>query len=209
MEIEIDSVYDGWEDVLKVFSTENVFRIPSRHGVTFDIPGLEIAVLKPEDSRIPEKYPLPEIVKDYRERLFGEQQNTSLLYQRITDWRPSKNSKTRVDQRQRVLASLRENQNSRAAIISVWNPVEDVESDHPISPVSACFRIFGDELHLILVARSIDVWTGLVPELLAFSQLLTDTAVDLGLRQTKLRYYAFSAHVYEADFIQNILEATR
>lgn len=209
MEITIGSVYDGWKSVLSAFSDENVVRVPSRHGVSFDIPGLGIVVKQPSDMRIPEDYPLPELVKDYRERLFGGQQNTSMLYQRITDWRPSKNSKTRIDQYQCILDSLRENQNSRAAIISVWNPIEDIDSDHPISPISACFRILGDELNLILVARSIDIWTGLVPELLAFSQFLTDTALDLGIRRTKLRYFAFSAHVYEADFIQNIWEGSR
>lgn len=209
MEIEISTVHEGWASILEVFRSPAPIKVPSRHGVVFDIPSLTVVVRDPADTRPPKLYAFPVLLKDYRERVFGEQRGNSLLYQRLTAWRPTATSRKLVNQLDALRLALRKDEATRAAVFSLWLPGVDSESPHPVSPVAGSFRILNDELNAMIVARSVDVWTGLVPELLVFCQLATDVASDLGLPRTRLVYHAWSAHIYEVDYIQSVLGGVR
>lgn len=205
MQIDVSTVHDGWASILAAYRSQTPIKVPSRHGVVFDIPAMTIVVRNPFDSRPPSLYAFPVLLKDYRERVFGDQRSSSLLYQRLTAWRPTAKARKSVDQMDALRTALREDESTRAAVFSLWLPGVDTESPHPVSPVAGSFRILGEELNAMIVARSVDVWTGLVPELLVLGQLTTDLASDLGLQRARLVYHAWSAHLYEVDYIQNVV----
>lgn len=204
MEIEIASVATGWRDVIRLFASKLPNRIATRHGVSFDIPGLTVWLKNPGDLTAPQHYRYPELIKDYKDRMFGDQRESSLLYQRLRHWVAPDG--TMIDQLTHLVEMLRENEHSRSAVFSVWRPDEDISSSFPVSPISGAFRIIKGELLLLLTARSVDVWTGLVPELLTFAHLTSEVALDLRLSQGRVCYHAWSAHFYELDALAYLSE---
>lgn len=198
MELTIQSIASGFEEVLQAFSGAGVARLMTRHGVSFDVPGLTIRLLDVTALRVPEIYEYPELVSDYHNRLFGDQRDVSLFYRRLRDWNVGGDP---VDQLEGLLDLLRTNPASRSAVFSTWLPHDDLGGDFPVSPVGGCFRLLQGKLHLLLTARSVDLWVGLVPELLAFARLLVDAAAGLRSEPGSLVYHAWSAHIYEADYL--------
>jgi hypothetical protein len=199
VELEIRDVATGWREVVALFAGDLPTRVASRHGVSFDIAGLTVWLLNPGDLTPPADYPYPELIKDYRDRIFGDQRELSLLYQRLRSWKANRRSS--LDQIDRIVELLRNDEHSRAAVFSVWHPVEDLGGIYPVSPVGGAFRIVDRALTLFLTARSLDIWVGFVPELLTFAQLTSDTALRLGLRSSRVCYHAWSAHLYEIDYL--------
>lgn len=199
MQVTIPTVAAGWRQVLDLFRTGQPTRIATRHGVSFDIPGLTVWLENPADLTPPRDYLFPELIKDYRDRIFGEQREASLLYQRLRNWEGPGGS--RLDQLDRLVDLLRRDPNSRAAVFSAWRPDDDLLSPFPVSPVGGAMRVVGSELVLFLTARSLDVWVGFVPELLTFAQLAADITLELGLASTKVCYHCWSAHLYEVDYL--------
>ncbi|KIR66471.1 hypothetical protein TK50_15520 [Micromonospora haikouensis] len=204
VELEIATVASGWPDVVALFAGDLPVRIATRHGVSFDLPGLTVWLRNPADLTPPPGYPYPELIKDYRDRLFGDQRESSLLHQRLRRWAPADG--TPVDQFAQAVALLRQDEHSRSAVFSTWQPEEDLGGRFPVSPVGGALRIVADELVLFLTARSVDVWVGLVPELLTFAQLASDAALDLGLTRSQVCYQAWSAHLYEVDYLTYLSE---
>jgi len=186
-----------------------LFRIPkmrmvSRHGISFDIQGLTVWISNPADLSTPTGYAYPELIKDWRDMLFGDHRDDSLLYQRLRRW-PTEEQP--VDQLASIVSLLRGDENSRSAVFSVWQPGKDPGSPFSISPVGGACRIVEETLLLFLTARSVDVWMGMVPELLAFSQLAMDLALELNLGKSRICYHAWSAHLYELDYLTYFGEA--
>ncbi len=199
MEIEVSTVAVGWHDIIGLYARQLPTRIATRHGVSFDIAGLTVWLSNPADLTPPRGYLYPELIKDYRDRIFGDQREASLLYQRMRRWTGGDGAE--IDQFTQAVALLRRDEHSRSAVFSVWRPEEDLGGRFPVSPVGGALRIVGDELLLLLTARSVDVWVGLVPELLTFAQLASDAALDLGLSGSRVCYHAWSAHLYEVDYL--------
>lgn len=199
MEIEVPTVAAGWHDVLALFSRDLPARVTTRHGICFDIPGLTVWLRNPADLTPPQGYLYPELIKDYRDRIFGDQRESSLLYQRLRRWVAPDGSS--LDQFERAVRLLRQDEHSRSAVFSTWRPDEDLGGRFPVSPVGGAFRIVDEDLVLFLTARSVDVWVGFVPELLTFAQLTADAALALGLGGSRVCYHLWSCHLYEVDYL--------
>ncbi|GAB2936851.1 hypothetical protein GCM10027280_26150 [Micromonospora polyrhachis] len=199
MELMIETVEAGWPQVLDLFRGDTAARIATRHGISFDLPGLNVWLRNPSDLTPPADYPYPELIKDYRNRLFGNQRDKSLLFQRMRRWQDD--DLNPFDQLNRITELLRRDPSTRSAVFSTWLPPSDLTADYPVSPVGGAVRVVGGTLHLFVTARSVDVWVGFVPELLAFAQLAGDLALDVGARRSVVSYQCWSAHLYEVDFL--------
>lgn len=199
MELRINTVSSGWRKVLDLFREGHPTRIATRHGISFDIPGLVVLLDTPSDLSLPEGYAYPELVADYNERIFGDQRGTSLFYQRLTNWTSIDGEP--IDQLKAIRTLLARDSVSRSAVFNTWQPSEDIGGKYPISPVGGCFRLLEGTLHLFLTARSVDLWVGFVPELLTFARLANDLALDLGVRKSVVEYQMWSAHLYEIDYL--------
>ena len=199
MEVPIRTVESGWRHVLNEFAAAGPRRVPTRHGVSFDLTALTVRVEHPTYTGPPPDYPYLQEVAEYMARLGGDRRQSSLLHRRLTVWRTA--DATVVDQLDSIVTLLTKVPNSRSAVFSTWDPRVDVESTFPVSPVGGSFRLVRDRLWLFLTARSVDLWVGLVPELLAFGRLQSDIAGRIGAQAGQLVYHAWSAHMYEADFV--------
>jgi thymidylate synthase len=202
LELTIETVATGWQQVLSLFSDSSVSRIATRHGISFDVPGLTLRLANVNDLTSPVGYLYPELIKDYRDRLFGDQRSKSMFYQRMRRWDSGVGPPT--DQLTGIEDLLKEDPNSRSAVFSTWLPHDDLGGEYPVSPVGGCFRLIAGVLYEFVIARSVDVWVGLVPELLTFAQLGRDMALTLGAQNCTLVYHSWSAHLYEIDYLSYV-----
>lgn len=200
MDVVLPSIED-WLDVVHAFRPDTSIRSETRHGVCFDMPGMTVKLLDTTRHGIPNSYFYPELVSDFRRRLSGTTEKPALMFERLYAW-DSGSGEEPLDQIDCIQRSLRKDPQSRAAVFSTWRPEIDIESDYPPGQVAGAFRLVGNTLHLNLVGRSVDVWVGLVPALLAFSQLLGTTADELRMDPGPLIYHCWSAHLYEIDYLR-------
>jgi hypothetical protein len=199
---------EAWEAGLALFrSPSSLYRHDSERGVAFEIPGLTLAVESVADDAIPPGYAYPAMVDEYSDRLFGAGRGSSLLHRRMRAW-PTTGGGV-IDQIGRATLLLRSSPDSRAASFSLWDPEQEGTTDFPVSPVSGCFRVIDEAVHLLLVARSVDYWIGAVPEMLAFATLLRSVARELDREPAGLIYHMWSAHVYENDCLVHLMTGDR
>ena len=195
----METVASGWSRVVEACRGENATRIATRHGISFDVPGLTIVVLNPHDRRQPAGFEFPELIADYASRLFGDAREDALLHKRLRRRGVARGRQR--DQLEEVRRLLMNDESTRAAVFDLWDVGDDLGGDYPVSPVGGCFRVIDGVVWLLLTVRSVDVMLGLVPELLAFSRIATDMAVDLGLVDARLHVHCWSAHLYEIDYL--------
>jgi thymidylate synthase len=119
------------------------------------------------------------------------------MNQRVRSW----NGRSGViDQLDYVVDLLRMNPKSRKAVISLWNPEDDVGSSEPSCPITfqALARPSPEGLRLsgMTVVRSSDVWNGMPVDLLYFGRLMSTLADDLGMLVGQYTHIVSSLHMY-------------
>lgn len=108
-----------------------------------------------------------------------------------------------VDQLARVIDLLREDPDSRRAVIQLYDPLQDA-AGHGDVPCTLCYRFHlrGGRLHMSTTMRSQDVWYGLPYDLFTATVLHELVAgwlsADLGVYD----HYVDSLHIYERDLGQ-------
>lgn len=103
-----------------------------------------------------------------------------------------------------VVHKLRLDPDSRQAVITLWNPVQDNmprKLDYPCT-VSLQFLVRRNRLLLTTNMRSNDVWLGLAYDLFQFGQLQWTVANQLGLVAGPLTHRPVSLHAYERNWAQ-------
>jgi thymidylate synthase len=199
-----ETIAEAWENALLLFqSPADLYRHDSERGVAFEITGLTITVQSARDLTSPARYQFPALVADYAERLFGADRDKSMLYQRMRNWQAA--GGRAIDQIARIGEILAASPDSRAAAFTLWRPEDDLSSSFSVSPVSGCFRMISGSLQLHLVARSLDLWVGAVPELVAYGRLVNELAETLRVKPGPIVYHVWSAHIYEDDCLAHVL----
>jgi hypothetical protein len=202
------TIAEAWEQALLLFrSPADLFRHDSERGVAFEITGLTVVIQSSKDLALPARYRFPGLVADYAERLFGADREQSLLYQRMRNW-PVADGQV-IDQVARLGQVLAASPDTRAAAFTLWRPEDDLQSSYSVSPVSGCFRIISGGLQLQLVARSVDLWVGAIPELVAYGRLSNELAATLRVEPGPIVYHAWSAHIYEDDCLAHVVAPAR
>ena len=98
-----------------------------------------------------------------------------------------------------AISKLREDINTRRAIITLWDPVLDNQPgrrDYPCT-VALQFEVHNGALCMNTFMRSNDVWLGLPYDLFQFTQLQLSVANALSLDYGWYRHTTLSMHIYE------------
>ena len=101
-----------------------------------------------------------------------------------------------------VIERLREDPETRQAVVTLWDPLHDLFSaprDLPCT-VMLQFLIRRDRLQLHTTMRSNDVWWGLAYDAFQFTQLQLAVANVLGVEPGRYYHHAVSLHAYERDW---------
>jgi thymidylate synthase len=101
-----------------------------------------------------------------------------------------------------VVYKLRQDNDSRQAVITLWNPLIDNEPGHEDYPctIALGFRVRKDKLNLSVTMRSNDAWLGVAYDVFQFTQLQHTVAAELGVAVGSYTHTAWSLHLYERDW---------
>lgn len=100
---------------------------------------------------------------------------------------------------ERAVDLLARDQDSRQAVVSLWNNQEAYKTLDLPCTVSWGFRIRDDRLNMSTTMRSWDAWTGLTYDLPAMTRIQSAMAWALGVDIGTYVHTAHSFHVYEAN----------
>jgi len=109
---------------------------------------------------------------------------------------------TMYDQMRNVYKVLKEDPDSRRAVMSMYNPAHDFHDYISLDiccTLSLIFRIVNGKLNLSVTMRSNDVLLGIPADLWQFSFLQSVMASWLGIPVGNYSHYAASFHAYERD----------
>jgi len=99
-----------------------------------------------------------------------------------------------------VINYLRENKETRRAVVSLWIPIEDVGSNDPPCLTQIQFFIRDKRLHLIAYWRSHDMFGAAPANWYGLSKLMELVSEKIGTKIGVLTTISASAHIYEADW---------
>lgn len=106
----------------------------------------------------------------------------------------------------KVLDRLREDEDTRQAVATIWDPAYDGYGDVKDTPCTTMLQwtIRNGKLNMHTRMRSNDVWWGLAYDAFQFTQLQINMAATLGVGVGRYYHHVTSLHIYERD-----LEAAR
>ena len=100
-----------------------------------------------------------------------------------------------------VLRRLENDPDTRQAIVTIWDPVQDLFRQHKDLPctVYLSFYIRNDQLQMHTHMRSNDIWLGWTYDVFQFTQLQCTVANALDLYPGTYTHYVDSLHIYARD----------
>lgn len=100
--------------------------------------------------------------------------------------------------KQRVLRKLKDDPNTRQAVIVIPRPSVYSTKDEPCT-LAFQLLLRGGKLHGVLTMRSSDAWLGVPYDAFTFGMLLNCFAGELGVEVGRLTMNLASAHLYDRD----------
>ena len=97
-----------------------------------------------------------------------------------------------------VISQLREDADTRQAVLGIWRPGLPKTKDVPCT-LTLQFLLRKEELHLIVNMRSNDLWLGFPYDVFSFTALQRAVAYALGVEPGSYHHNVGSLHVYESD----------
>lgn len=100
-----------------------------------------------------------------------------------------------------AFTQLREDPQTRRAIVTLWNPERDVPASHMDHPctVGIMFRVRNGALNMTVTMRSQDMWFGHPYDVIQFSLLQQTFATALDLQCGTYTHHMASCHIYTRD----------
>ena len=101
-----------------------------------------------------------------------------------------------------VIAKLKNDSDSRQAVVTIWNPEYDNQPskrDYPCTVLHQ-FRIRNNRLNMSVYMRSNDVWLGAAYDFFQFTQVQIALASVLGIEPGKYAHHVGSLHIYEQHY---------
>jgi thymidylate synthase len=101
-----------------------------------------------------------------------------------------------------VIEKLKNDADSRQAVVTIWNPQYDNQPnkrDYPCTVLHQ-FRIRNGKLNMSVYMRSNDVWLGAAYDFFQFTQVQIALASVLGVEPGKYAHHVGSLHIYEQHY---------
>lgn len=103
-----------------------------------------------------------------------------------------------ISQMPNVIYTLRDDRDSRQAVISIWRKNPGPSKDIPCT-LSLQFLIRENKLHLVAFMRSSDIWMGMPYDMFSFTMIAYTVARKLGVELGSCSITAGSMHLYERN----------
>ncbi|NEQ66777.1 MAG: hypothetical protein F6K21_14985 [Symploca sp. SIO2D2] len=195
MEFSYETFSEAWTNSLRLILSSGEWVQSERGQKTIELRNVSLIALKPfSEPRIPDKYQFDnDYIEVYCNSFFENNSVNSISHRLI------KYGVKYVNQLESVIGKLKTNQNTRRAVISLWEPSEDISSQHPPCPIVIQFIIRFDKLEMSVILRSSDAWMAAIPDYIALTRIQKNVAKELGVNIGKYTQYSISYHIYEFD----------
>ncbi len=193
------TIASAWErSIIKFLQHDNRIQNDSPRGACQEILNVVIEIISPsEEPMVPNTYQFPELIEEYTQWITKRSNIHNIAAERMYYWR--KRSSGYIDQEKLICDHILSHPTTRSAIISVWSP-EDVSSERiVVSPIMFSAMLREGKLNLFVLARSVDAWTGAVPELISLAKWHKRIAKRVDAEIGHLYYHALNYHIYDAD----------
>lgn len=198
MEIKGSNISEVWErSIQKIIEADSQF-VPTQHEMMAkELDNLLMIVDNPmEEPRISKKYSFPEKFKDdYTNSLFEPYISDEILYSRIYEY-----GETKLNQIEQCTKILQKDWYSRRAVVTLWNPQEDLFSSFPPCICSIQIMIRQNKVEFVVLMRSNDAWLSAHIDMIAITNLQNKISQSLGLECGRYIHHAISYHIYEYDY---------
>ena len=105
--------------------------------------------------------------------------------------------RTGKDQLNEIVELLRNDPNSRRAVLTAWNPLQNDEMALPPCHVMSTFSILNNKLHCTLTCRSQDLFLGTPYNIASYGILTHLIANDLGIEAGSFTWFGADVHIYK------------
>jgi hypothetical protein len=221
--IKIENNHTGYKDIINFLMTKGEEQ-NSRNGKTIELEDVVIEVANPTITAANgvRPYYSPEIGLVEGLQLISGVSDSALTAQIQPNFRNYMEDDTGkfwgaygpriVNQLPIIIERLREDPDTRQAVITLWDPEFDAhggKKDHPCTSLFN-FRIRDGKLNMSTFMRSNDAIHGWTFDLIQFSMLMQSMAVELDVEVGTYSHHVGSFHIYEphwhvaADIINNV-----
>lgn len=197
--ITSNTIAEAWENSIRLLlEAQELYSYDSDRGFCLELESVVLHVSEPLlEPQVSDKYIFPQLVDEYCAKIAGKTPEARTAYERIHQW--VKRDGKKLNQYAAVLRHLKINPDSRAAVVSIWDPEVDLFSTRPLSPCLVYFSIRHNALNSAILARSSDAWVNALPEMIGFCSVQKRLANSLGIGVGRLSFHALSYHIYEYD----------
>jgi thymidylate synthase (methanogen type) len=195
MEFSSEIFGDAWLGSIRSVLNSGEWVQSDRGQKTIELRNVALISTKPfAEPRIPDAY---QFNSDYIEiycHSFLKNESIHSINQRL-----NKYGSVGVNQIRDITKKIKDNPNTRRAVISLWDPIEDINSEHPPCPIAVQFIVRIDKLEMLAVLRSSDAWMAAIPDYIALTTIQRNVASQLGVNVGNYTQYSMSYHIYEFD----------
>lgn len=206
MEIHVNSISEAWEMSIKELLRDNVPYVYTQRGIRAkEIIGMQLLIENPlSEPIISEHYMLGEMfVEKYCKSIIESTCGEQSIHSRIIKTKSI--SKKNNNQINRVVNLLRKEPNSRRAVISLWDPEYDMNSEHPPCACIIQFMIRNAKLDVSAYFRSNDSWMAVLPDMIAITKLSLLVSEKLKVPVGQYIHFCASYHLYEPDVVPALI----
>lgn len=102
-----------------------------------------------------------------------------------------------------IVPQLRADQNTRTAVITLWNPLVDSKVAKKPKPglVMCTLKIVEEDLIITSIVRNNDIFIGWPATLYQISEMQEYVSEKINANKGKLVFYSTTAHVYKENFV--------
>ncbi len=202
MIIEGTTIIEVWEQSIQTLIKKDIPLSYTQRGVRAkEILGLQLVVTTPtRKSNISSRYIFgDDFIEKYCNNIMNVSSGVKSISSRIIGEKTIGNKQN--NQIDKVVRVLKNEPESRRALISLWDSQYDSISEHPPCVCTIQFFIRNNKINTITYYRSNDAWMAALPDMISMLRLTEYVASRLKIDVGQYFHFAASYHIYEPDII--------
>jgi thymidylate synthase len=200
MEIRASSLADAWEKgiraILRHYQQTGETVITERDTTSIELENVVFVVDQPfAEPRFSHLHPNPEYLGAYSDNILDFKYQKD-VYSRMLR---TEYEQANINQLDEAVEKLKSKWFTSKAIITIWDPYVDIDSDHPPCTCLVQFYIRKGRLCLTSYFRSNDAWLCSHGDMVALTNLQKKVAEEVGVEVGTYTHFACCYHIYEYD----------
>lgn len=200
MEIRGKTISEVWEQgiraILRQYQQSGETVITERDTSSIEIENIMFVVEEPfAEQRFSDLHPNPEYLKAYSNNILDFKYQKDVYFRMIC----AEYNQANINQLQEAIEKLKSKWFTSRAVLTMWDPYVDIDSDHPPCTCLVQFYIRNGKLNLTSYFRSNDAWLCSHGDMVALTNLQKKVAEEVGVEVGTYTHIACFYHIYEYD----------